>query len=74
MAFGLVFLSHEGEVWTVDVRLSGSGRAAGSMLFSHPTFINPAEEREFAGVPSCWPDCTSNQLRGFLRAARGTSS
>ena len=74
MAFGLVFLGHEGEVWTVDVRLSGSGRAPGSMVFSRPTFINPSEEREFAAVPTCWPDCTSDQLRGFLETAHGTSS
>jgi hypothetical protein len=74
MAFGLVFLGREGEVWTVDVRLSGSTRATGAMLFSRPTFINPAEEREFAGVPSCWPDCSSHQLRGFLEAAHDPSS
>lgn len=74
MSFGLVFLGHEGEVWTVDVRLSEPGREARFMCFSRPTFLNPAEERTFAGVPSCWPDCTSAELRGFLEAAHGPSS
>lgn len=74
MPFGLVFLGQEGEVWTVDVRLTGAGGEPGSMHFSRPSFLNPAEERAFEGVPSCWPDCTGDQLRGFLEAAHGTST
>lgn len=73
MPFGLVFLGHKGEVWTVDVRLSEAGRGPGSMLFSRPSFLAPAEERAFAGIPSCWPDCTGAELLGFLEAAHATS-
>lgn len=73
MPFGLVFLGHEGEVWTVDVRQPGPAREPGSMHFFRPSFLNPAEERAFEGVPPCWPDCTGEELREFLEAAHGTS-
>lgn len=74
MPFGLVFLGDEGEVWTVDVSASQPGHTRRFMLFSHPTFLNASEKREFDGVPACWPDCSSNQLRGFLEAAHGATS
>jgi hypothetical protein len=72
MPFGLVFLDHDGEVWTVDARLSDAERGERSLLFSRPTFIEPAEQRAFEGVPSCWPNCSGDELRGFLGAAHGT--
>lgn len=74
MPFGLVFLGHEGEVWTVDVRGSEPGRGPDSMLFSRPSFLNPSEERALPGIPACWPDCTDTALRGFLESAHGIPS
>jgi hypothetical protein len=72
MPFGLVFLDHDGEVWTVDARLSDAERGERSLLFSRPTFIEPAEQRAFEGVPSCWPNCSADELRVFLGSAHGT--
>ena len=66
MPFGLVFLDHDGEVWTVDVRLSEGEPGERSLLFSRPTFLEPAEQRAFEGVPSCWPNCSEDELRGLL--------
>ena len=73
MPFGLVFLDNDGDVWTVDVHLSETERGERSLLFSRPSFIEPAEQRAFEGVPSCWPNCSGDELRGFLEAAHGTS-
>ena len=74
MPFGLVFLDQEGDVWTVDVHhASADTRPARSLLFSRPSFVDPAEQRAFEGVPSCWPDCSGDALRGFLEAAHLTS-
>ncbi|HEY2378469.1 MAG TPA: hypothetical protein VGH98_20990 [Gemmatimonadaceae bacterium] len=73
MPFGLVFLGHDGEVWTVDVRKPEMERGPRSLLFSRPSFLEPSEERAVEGVPSCWPDCTGDELRGLLEAAQGTS-
>ena len=73
MPFGLVFLDSDGEVWTVDARLSGSERRERSLVFSRPSFLEPSEQRSFEGVPPCWPNCSEDELRGFLEAAQGTS-
>jgi hypothetical protein len=74
MPFGLVFLDHDGDLWTVDVRspqLKEPGRR--SLRFSRPTFLEPTEQRELDDVPPCWPDCTDDELRAFLAAALDAS-
>jgi len=72
MAFGLVFLDHGGEVWTVDVRLPGGQPGGRSLVFSRPSFLAPTEQRALDDVPPCWPNCDSEALREFLAAARDT--
>lgn len=74
MAFGLVFLDHGGEVWTVDVRLPGAEKGGRALVFSRPSFLAPTEQRALDQVPPCWPNCCSDELRDFLAAARATSS
>jgi len=73
MAFGLVFLDDGGEVWTVDVRLPGGEQGRRSLVFSRPSFLDPAEQWALNDVPECWPNCADDELRGFLAAARETS-
>jgi hypothetical protein len=67
MAFGLVFLDPAGEVWTVDVQSNDERRR--SLLFSRPSFLEPTEQRSFHEIPPCWPNCSHEELRGFLDAA-----
>jgi hypothetical protein len=74
MPFGLVFLDHDGDVWTVDVRPVPTDEARKLMLFSRPSFVEPAEQRSLEGVPPCWPDCTDEELRGLLVSAVESSS
>lgn len=73
MPFGLVFLDHDGGVWTVDVRPAPTEQGRRSLLFSRPTFIDPAEEYALDDVPACWPNCTSDELRAFLAEALDAS-
>jgi hypothetical protein len=74
MAFGLVFLDHDGDVWTVDVRPAPPPETGRRFLrFSRPSFLEPSEQRELDDVPPCWPDCTDDDLRGFLAAALDAS-
>ena len=67
MAFGIVFLDNAGDVWTVDTQSSRENER--SLLFSRPSFVDPAEQRALDGVPDCWPNCTGEELRAFLGAA-----
>jgi hypothetical protein len=69
MPFGLVFLDDDGDVWTVDIRPAQSEQGHRALLFSRPSFIEPAEQRALEEVPPCWPDCTSDELRGYLAVA-----
>jgi hypothetical protein len=68
MAFGLVFLDHAGDVWTVDAQTSEPPDRR-SLIFSRPTFLEPMEQRAFVGIPGCWPNCTEDELRTFLDLA-----
>jgi hypothetical protein len=74
MPFGLVFLDHDGEVWTVDIRPAPSQQGRRSLLFSRPSFLEPAEQRALEEVPACWPNCTGEELRAFLEAAFDASA
>jgi hypothetical protein len=67
MPFGIVFLDDTGDVWTVDVLNSEDRRR--SLVFSRPSFLEPAEQRALEGIPECWPNCTGEELRAFLEAA-----
>jgi hypothetical protein len=74
MAFGLVFLDNDGAVWTVDVRQAGAEHSARLLLFSRPSFLDPAEQLALDDVPACWPNCNGDDLRGLLAAARHSRS
>ena len=67
MAFGIVFLDNDGDVWTVDAKSSPESER--SLLFSRPSFVEPTEQRLLDGIPDCWPNCTGEELRAFLGAA-----
>jgi hypothetical protein len=67
MAFGIVFLDSTGDVWTVDAKSSPEHER--SLLFSRPSFLEPAEQRSLDGIPDCWPNCSGEELRAFLGAA-----
>lgn len=69
MPFGFVFLDEGGAVWTVDVRESKSGPER-SLVFCRPSFFDPAEQRAIQGIPDCWPECSDEELRALLGAAR----
>lgn len=70
MPFGLVFLDHGGDVWTVDVRHADATDTGRTLVFSRPSFLEPREQRALTGVPDCWPDCSDEELRALLDAAR----
>lgn len=69
MPFGLVFLDQGGTVWTVDVRHAASGGDR-LLVFSRPSFLEPAEQRSLERVPECWPECSDEELRALLGSAR----
>ena len=68
MAFGLVFLDHAGELWTVDVQAADADRRR-SLLFSRPSFLSPSEQRALETIPDCWPNCSDDELRMLLEEA-----
>lgn len=70
MPFGLVFLDDGGDVWTVDVRHTDTAGGARTLVFSRPSFLEPAEQRALDAVPDCWPDCSDHELRALLGVAR----
>lgn len=70
MPFGFVFLDDGGAVWTVDVRQPGESGGPRSLVFSRPSFLDPAEQRALDAVPDCWPECSEEELRALLGTAR----
>jgi hypothetical protein len=70
MPFGLVFLDEGGSVWTVGVRQAPATEGVRSLVFSRPSFFEPAEQRALDDVPDCWPECSDEELRALLGAAR----
>src|SRR5438132_826610 len=74
MAFGLVFLDHGGEVWTVDVRLPGGQPGGRSLVFSRPSFLAPTEQRALDDVPPRWPDRGHACSRPAVEALRQDSA
>lgn len=67
MAFGLVFLDPGGAVWTVDVHSVDERNRW--LLFSRPSFLEPAEQRTLREIPPCWPNCSHEELRDLLDVA-----
>lgn len=69
MPFGFVFLDGGGAVWTVGVRPSAEPSER-TLVFSRPSFLDPAEQRSIPGLPDCWPECSDEELRALLGEAR----
>jgi hypothetical protein len=67
MAFGLVFLDPGGAVWTVDVETADERNRR--LLFSRPSFLEPAEQRTLNEIPPCWPNCSDEELQDLLDVA-----
>jgi hypothetical protein len=74
MPFGLVFIDDGGDVWTVDVRQVDPANSGRTLVFSRPSFVEPAEQRALDAVPECWPDCSDHELRALLDAARDSGA
>ena len=69
MPFGLVLVDDDGRVWTVDLERCPETHNMVGLRFSHPTFIEPVEQRFVGDVPECWPKCERGVLRAALRLA-----
>lgn len=69
MGFGLTVIDDTGRIWTVDAIRCPHTQTILGLYFSRPSFLAPVEERYAEAAPSCWPNCTADDLRARLRMA-----